>query len=598
MLTPEELRDLPEDVAEIFEECEDVILRLIAERINAVGYINTVSVWQLIKRKESLLLRKDVAKELARYTGRSEKEIRKIFKKAGAASLLHDDSFLKANTLNKKRKRLRPLDRILKKAYDQTKGTFRNWTGTTASNVSNRFVRAVDKAALQVQSGAFSYDEAIRLATRDLADHMDYVQYPSGHRDTLEVASRRAVRTGVNQMSSKLTLQRCKELGIEFVETTAHAGARVSKSLDCRNHSWWQGKVFHLSKEGAKGEDGKFYPGFYSFEHAGYGYGEGICGWNCRHSFHPYIPGISEQVYTPEELDKLNEKKFTYEGKQYSRYEADQYQRSLERTIRKYKRRAILSEGVGDQKETERNMSYIRKWSNELDKFIRATGLKRDYERERETVRIIRGVEYYSDEKSKDIQELLTDEDKREFSETLKLIDDANSKFDAEFVDSSQYLNAVLFGNEECYSGSIVGNQHSSTIILSRLWNNPSRAFIELTKDKEHIKTDDPMSIYAHEYGHYLIDAIALKRAGYRYNIDASTDILERYSKEKQAMYDYINNLFLNNEDKIKQQISIRASEGFKEFIAESVSQHFYGNESSKLGESLIEYLKERWLNV
>lgn len=386
MLTPEELRDLPEEVAEIFEECEDVILRLIAERINAVGYINTVSVWQLIKRKESLLLRKDVAKELARYTGRSEKEIRKIFKKAGAASLLHDDSFLKANTLNKKRKRLRPLDRILKKAYDQTKGTFRNWTGTTASNVSNRFVRAMDKAALQVQSGAFSYDEAIRLATRDLADHMDYVQYPSGHRDTLEVASRRAVRTGVNQMSSKLTLQRCKELGIEFVETTAHAGARVSKSLDCRNHSWWQGKVFHLSKEGAKGEDDKFYPGFYSFEHAGYGYGEGICGWNCRHSFHPFIPGISEQVYTPEQLDKLNEKKFTYEGKQYSRYEADQYQRGLERNIRKYKRRAVLSEGIGDQKETERNQSYIRKWSNELDKFTRATGLKRDYERERETV--------------------------------------------------------------------------------------------------------------------------------------------------------------------------------------------------------------------
>ena len=244
----------------------------------------------------------------------------------------------------------------------------------------------MDKAALQVQSGAFSYDEAIRLATRDLADHMDYVQYPSGHRDTLEVASRRAVRTGVNQMSSKLTLQRCKELGIDFVETTAHAGARVSKSLDCRNHSWWQGKVFHLSKEGAKGEDGKFYPGFYSFEHAGYGYGEGICGWNCRHSFHPFMPGISEQVYTPEQLDKLNEKKFTYEGKQYSRYEADQYQRKLERNIRKYKRRAVLSEGVGDQKETERNQSYIRKWSNELDKFTRATGLKRDYERERETV--------------------------------------------------------------------------------------------------------------------------------------------------------------------------------------------------------------------
>lgn len=386
MLTPEELRDIPDDVAKIFEECEDSILRLIAERIIAIPQVNTATIWQLINRKESMLLRKDVARVLARYTGMSEKEIRKIFRKAGALSLLHDEEGLKGKILSKSRKRKRPLDRILQKTYAQTNGTFHNWTRTTASNVSSKFVHAMDKAALQVQSGAFSYDEAIRMATRDLADHMDYVQYPSGHRDTLEVASRRAVRTGVNQMASRLTLQQCKDLGIEFVETTAHAGARTSKFLDCRNHSWWQGKVFHLSKEGARGEDGKFYPGFYSYEHAGYGYGDGICGWNCRHSFHPFIPGVSEQVYTAEELDKLNEKVITYNGRELSRYEADQYQRSLERNIRKYKRRYVLSEAVGDQKETERNMSFIRKWSNELERFTRVTGIKRDYERERETV--------------------------------------------------------------------------------------------------------------------------------------------------------------------------------------------------------------------
>ena len=52
MLTPEELRDLPKDVEEIFEECEDEILKLIAERIMSVGYINTASVWELAKRKD------------------------------------------------------------------------------------------------------------------------------------------------------------------------------------------------------------------------------------------------------------------------------------------------------------------------------------------------------------------------------------------------------------------------------------------------------------------------------------------------------------------------------------------------------------------
>ena len=387
MLTPQELRNIPEDVVSIFEECEDEILRLIGERIRAVGYLNTVSLWQLIKRKESLLFKRNVTRTLSKYTGLSQRQIRKVFKKAGAKALLHDDTFLKAITTKDTRKRTRALDKILKEAYEQTNGTLHNWTGTTANNATNHFVHAMDKAALQVQSGAFSYDEAIRRATRDLADHMDYVTYESGHKDTLEVASRRAVRTGVNQMASKLTLERCKQVGTEFVETTAHVGARETDSEDCTNHSWWQGKVFHLSEEGAVGEDGKFYPGFYSYDQAGYGYGAGICGWNCRHSFHPFIPGVSEPIYTPEELAKLNEKNIEYEGQKYSRYEIDQKQRGLERQVRKYKRREILAESVGDEQEVMRNKAFVRKWQGELDKFTKETGLKRDYERERETVR-------------------------------------------------------------------------------------------------------------------------------------------------------------------------------------------------------------------
>ena len=410
MLTPQELRNIPEDVVSIFEECEDEILKLIGERIRAVGYLNTVSLWQLIKRKESLLFKRNVTRTLSKYTGLSQRQIRRIFEKAGAKALLHDDTFLKAITTKDTRKRTRPLDKILREAYEQTNGTLHNWTGTTANNATNHFVHAMDKAALQVQSGAFSYDEAIRRATRDLADHMDYVTYESGHKDTLEVASRRAVRTGVNQMASKLTLERCKQVGTEFVETTAHVGARETDSEDCTNHSWWQGKVFHLSEEGAVGEDGKFYPGFYGYDQAGYGYGAGICGWNCRHSFHPFIPGVSEPIYTPEELTKLNEKNIEYEGQKYSRYEIDQKQRGLERLIRKYKRREILAESVGDEQEVARNKAFVRKYQDELDKFTKETGNRRDYERERETVGLI--AEYKKNQNSvSDYQTMLRDVD-------------------------------------------------------------------------------------------------------------------------------------------------------------------------------------------
>lgn len=64
--------------------------------------------------------------------------------------------------------------------------------------------RALDRAHLKVSSGAFDYKSAVKSAVDSLADTMKYVTYPTGHTDTLEVAARRAVLTGVNQTAGKL----------------------------------------------------------------------------------------------------------------------------------------------------------------------------------------------------------------------------------------------------------------------------------------------------------------------------------------------------------------------------------------------------------
>ena len=118
----------------------------------------------------------------------------------------------------------------------------------------------------------------MKRAVDGLAKDMKYITYPTGHKDTLEVAVRRAVLTGVSQTSAKLQLARADEMGCEFVEVTAHAGARPS-------HAEWQGKVFH--RGGAVTRDGVRYE---DFERAtGYGTGPGLGGWNCRHSFYPCL---------------------------------------------------------------------------------------------------------------------------------------------------------------------------------------------------------------------------------------------------------------------------------------------------------------------
>ena len=133
---------------------------------------------------------------------------------------------------------------------------------------------------LKVSSGAFDYKSAVKSAVNSLADTMKYVTYPTGHRDTLEVAARRAVLTGVNQTAAKLQVARADEMGVEFFETTAHGGARPS-------HAEWQGRQFH--RGGAVDFMGKHYPDFEAA--TGYGTGAGLCGWNCRHTFFAIFPG-------------------------------------------------------------------------------------------------------------------------------------------------------------------------------------------------------------------------------------------------------------------------------------------------------------------
>ena len=59
---------------------------------------------------------------------------------------------------------------------------------------------------------------------------------------------------------------------------------------------------------------------------------------NCLHSAYLII-GISEPTYTEEQLRNIDPKPFTYEGKKYTAYEAQQQMRKMERAMRKQKDR-------------------------------------------------------------------------------------------------------------------------------------------------------------------------------------------------------------------------------------------------------------------
>lgn len=323
MLTPEYLAGCTSYLLGMMDALDRTIIADISRRIVKTGVVTPTAKDQADKVQQSGMLLSDVIQQVAVTTEKSDEEVAKLFQDASIEGLQNDVRPLVLSGQNIDVSLSPAMQQILQASIDKTNGDVRNLSMTLGSTAANKYIEAVNAATMKVQSGTFSYTQAIRDAVKEAADDGNWVTYASGHRDRLDVAIRRAVLTGVNQTAAKLTEMNAEALGAEYYETTAHAGARPS-------HTLWQGRVFKIHGETEE------YPNFE--DKTGYGTGAGLCGWNCRHSFYPFWPGISVPAYTQEMLDSYNEAKFSYNGKKMTEYEVSQEMRGMERDIRETKR--------------------------------------------------------------------------------------------------------------------------------------------------------------------------------------------------------------------------------------------------------------------
>lgn len=123
------------------------------------------------------------------------------------------------------------------------------------------------------------------------------------------------------------------------------------------------------------------YPDF--VETCGLGSVTGIGGANCRqrHSFWPFIEGVSERTYTDEELANIDPPPFEYEGRTYTAYEATQKQRSIERSIRKQKRLKMAYEAAGLKEDAASANIKLRRLNEKYKEFSKAAGLPEQRDR-------------------------------------------------------------------------------------------------------------------------------------------------------------------------------------------------------------------------
>lgn len=363
MLPPSYLDRMPDAFVQLWQQVEEQILQDVARRIGKMDAVTPTANWQLWRYQQTEALRNDVVKLLAKYTGKSEAAIRRLLLQAATEAMEREDAIYYHYDLEPTPfEESAALNNLLDAGARQTCGTWQNLTATTANTVTGAFERTLDAAWLKVSTGAFDYKTAVKQAVDSLADDMPMVTYPSGHTDSIEVAARRAVLTGVNQTAGKLQEARMDEMGCEFVETSAHGGARPS-------HAEWQGRQFH--RGGAVDYKGRHYPDFEAA--TGYGTGAGLCGWNCRHTFFAVFPELGDPPqWTREELEALNARNIEWNGKMYTAYEISQMQRARERNVRKWKKRYLAEDAAGlDTTDAAVRLKAARQ---SLAEFTQATG--------------------------------------------------------------------------------------------------------------------------------------------------------------------------------------------------------------------------------
>lgn len=389
MLSPEYLDECSNQLINLYSELENRIIADIVRRLLKTGNITETAKWEILKAQELGLLYDDVLSLIASQTDATSNHVKALFEDAGVETVNIDNE--KYRKMGKTPIDIRQSDsmkQVLEAGYQKTLGNLQNLTMTTAITSQTTFINASNSAYMMVTSGAFSYQDAIRTAIKEMAQKgvsvlTDTIKYEGTnkkgqhytHEDKIDVAVRRNVLTGVGQTCKQVSLTNAKENGFDLMEINAHSGARPS-------HAKWQGKRVSLS--GRKG--------YLSLHDIGYGSAEGFGGCNCRHDWYP-VDENDVPMYTNDQLKDFDAKNIEYNGKKYTQYEATQIQRRKEREIRDLKREAVAYDTAIKETDDEELKSKLKddftKTSNKLkDKekaladFTKETGIKRDKFRE------------------------------------------------------------------------------------------------------------------------------------------------------------------------------------------------------------------------
>lgn len=309
---------------------ESRVMSDIVRRIKINGEITSAADWQMNRLYQMGVSKKAIKKHIAESLGLNKKEIKKIYHDALQNEYIRNEQLYKEKGAKwVPFEKNAALQELIASVEAQTNKEMKNITQSlgfairgsdgriTQTPLMDFYQGTLDDAMADIASGAFDYNTVLNRTIQTMTNSgLRTIDYGSGWSNRVEVAGRRAVMTGFNQLQAKANDQVARQLKTEYFEVSWHGGARPT-------HQAWQGGVYSRKQLETV---------------CGLGSVTGLCGANCYHQYNAFIPGASVRIYTDEQLKKMNaeeNQKKSYNGREYTTYEALQQQRRMETVMRK-----------------------------------------------------------------------------------------------------------------------------------------------------------------------------------------------------------------------------------------------------------------------
>lgn len=355
---------------------EHRIMTDIVRRIRENGDITAAADWQITRLVQLGMGMAEISAAINEALGAAEDITSTLFENVLKEGYVRDKSLYEAiGKVQIPFDENAPLQQLISSVTAQTNETMQNITQSLGfaqrgadgrisfTPIADYYQKTLDNAMLDISSGAFNYNTVLNRTVKEMTNSgLRTVDYATGWSNRVPVAARRAVMTGMNQLTAKKNEQDAEELHTDWFEISWHSGARPSH--------WWGGRQYTKEQLTTICNLGDV---------------TGLCGANCYHNYHPFIPGISIPVYTEEELEELNRQErepIEWKGKKYTKYEATQRQRQLETTMRAQREEmALLKEGGADEDDLINCRARYNATSHEYAQFSDAMGLPQQRER-------------------------------------------------------------------------------------------------------------------------------------------------------------------------------------------------------------------------